>query len=159
MSAPIVLTLRLFLAVALYAFLGWAFVTLWRELRNQSLTLESRKVPGISLMVQNGDMPPSLRHFSQAEILMGRDSHCDIPLDDNTVSSRHARLVFHHGQWWLEDLGSTNGTRLNNEPLTIPTVVIGGDQVSCGKTTLTINLGVDILSSPTVRIPGNGEKS
>jgi pSer/pThr/pTyr-binding forkhead associated (FHA) protein len=49
-------------------------------------------------------------------------------------------LSYHHNQWWLEDLGSTNGTLLNQEKLTIPTVVISGDEFRCGETRFTITL-------------------
>ena len=158
MSGPVVLALRLFMAATLYIFLGWALWTLWRDVRNRGQELAARRVPGISLTVQQGGALPFVRHFNQAEILIGRDSHCDIHIEDKTASVRHARLAFHHGQWWLEDLGSTNSTKLNDEMLTIPTVVIGGDQVQCGKTILTINLGSDPQNPPTIRIPSSGEE-
>ena len=157
MSAPFVLALRVLLAVSLYAFLGWTLFTIWRELRTQGTLLAARKIPGINLIIQVSDEPPVQRYFTQSEILLGRDSHCDIPLPDDTVSIRHARLSHHHGQWWLEDLGSTNGTRLNKDKVSIPTVVINGDQVECGKAAITINLGIDTTNPPTQRIPENGE--
>jgi pSer/pThr/pTyr-binding forkhead associated (FHA) protein len=157
MSAPFVLALRVLLAMSLYAFLGWALYTFWYELRSQGTLLAARKIPGINLNVQIDDQAPTQRFFSQAEILLGRDSHCDLPLPNETVSVRHARLSHHHGQWWLEDLGSTNGTRLNNEKVSIPTVVINGDIVACGKVSIVINLGMDATSSPTQRIPNSGD--
>jgi pSer/pThr/pTyr-binding forkhead associated (FHA) protein len=157
MSAPFVLALRVFLAISLYAFLGWTLITIWRELRTQGTLLAARKIPGINLNVQVGDKPPLQRYFTQSEILLGRDSHCDLSLPDDTVSTRHARLSHHHGQWWLEDLGSTNGTRLNKDKVSIPTVVINGDKVECGKAAITINLGIDPNNPPTQRIPEYGE--
>jgi len=157
MSAPFVLALRVLLAISLYAFLGWTLITIWRELRTQGTLLAARKIPGINLNVQVGDKPPLQRYFTQSEILLGRDSHCDLPLSDDTVSTRHARLSHHHGQWWLEDLGSTNGTRLNKDKVSIPTVVINGDKVECGKAAITINLGIDPNNPPTQRIPEYGE--
>jgi len=157
-SGPLVLALRLLMATALYVFLGWAVWTTWKNIQTQGKELAARRVPGISLSIQNRDTHPDIRHFNQAEILIGRDSHCDIFIEDETTSTRHARLKYHHGQWWLEDLGSTNGTRLNDEALTIPTVVISGDQVGCGKTLLTINLGVDPNNPVTTRIPRSGEE-
>jgi pSer/pThr/pTyr-binding forkhead associated (FHA) protein len=157
MSAPFVLALRVLLAMSLYAFLGWTLLTIWRELRSQGTLLAARKIPGINLNIQIGNQPPIQRYFTQAEILLGRDSHCDIPLPDDTVSVRHARLSHHHGQWWLEDLGSTNGTRLNKDKVSIPTVVINGDQVDCGRASITINLGTDATNPPTQRIPDLGE--
>jgi len=157
MSAPIVLALRVLLAVSLYAFLGWALFTIWRELHTQGTLLAARKIPGISLNIQLDNQAPLQRYFTQPEILLGRDSRCDIPLPDDTVSVRHARLSFHHGQWWLEDLGSTNGTHLNKEKVSFPTVVINGDQVECGKASVMINLGIESTNPPTQRIPTSGD--
>jgi pSer/pThr/pTyr-binding forkhead associated (FHA) protein len=157
MSAPFVLALRVLLALSLYAFLGWALFTIWYELRTHGTLLAARKIPGINLNIQIGDQPPSQHYFTQSEILLGRDSHCDLPVPDDTVSVRHARLSYHHGQWWLEDLGSTNGTRLNSYKVSIPTVVINGDFVECGKVSIAIGLGLDSTSPPTQRIPDPGE--
>jgi pSer/pThr/pTyr-binding forkhead associated (FHA) protein len=157
MSAPFVLALRALLAVSLYAFLGWTLITIWRELRAQGTLLAARKIPGINLHINIADQAPFQRFLTQSEILIGRDAHCDIPLLDDTVSIRHARLSYHHGQWWLEDLGSTNGTHLNKEKVSIPTVVISGDKVDCGKASITINLDVDPTNPPTQRIPNSGD--
>jgi pSer/pThr/pTyr-binding forkhead associated (FHA) protein len=152
MSAPFVLALRVLLAMSLYAFLGWALSMIWYELRTQGTLLAARKIPGINLNVQIDGQRSSQHYFSQSEILLGRDAHCDLPLPDETVSVRHARLSYHHGQWWLEDLGSTNGTRLNRDLVSIPTVVINGDLVECGKVSILINLGVDASHPITQRI-------
>lgn len=157
MSAPFVLALRVLLAMSLYAFLGWALFTIWYELRSQGTLLAARKIPGINLNVYIDGQLPSQHYFSQAEILLGRDSHCDLPLPDDTVSVRHARLSHHHGQWWLEDLGSTNGTRLNSEKVSVPTVVINGDLVECGKASIHIGLGAESIHPPTQRISNPGE--
>lgn len=157
MSAPFVLALRVLLAVSLYAFLGWTLLTIWRELSTQGTLLAARKIPGIGLNLQVGEQPALQRYFTQSEILLGRDAHCDMPMPDDTVSIRHARLAYHHGQWWLEDLGSTNGTMLNKEKVTIPTVVISGDKIDCGKASITINLGIDHSDPPTQRIPDSGD--
>ena len=44
---------------------------------------------------------------------LGRDGNCDIVLDDEMASRRHAELKKHEGQWYLQDLKSKNGVRLN----------------------------------------------
>ena len=158
MSAPFVLTLRLLLALSLYAFLVWVLLTIWRELRAQGNLLAARKIPGISLSFMGKGQPSAQRYFTQSEILIGRDTHCDNPLLNDTVSMRHARLSYHPAQWWLEDLGSTNGTRLNSEKLSIPTVIITGDKIECGKAApISINLGTDLSGPATQRIPKPGE--
>jgi pSer/pThr/pTyr-binding forkhead associated (FHA) protein len=153
MSGPVVLALRLLLAVSLYAFLGWAFFSLWRDIKQQGALLASRKVPPISLTISCGEPAPQVRHFILPEIAIGRDPACECPVDDESISARHARLSFHHNQWWLEDLDSTNGTQLNQEKLSMPTVVISDDEFQCGETRFVISLAGDILMPPTKRIP------
>jgi len=140
MSGPVVFALRFLLTVGLYAFLAWAFMSLWRDIKLQGALLAARKVPPISLTIARADLAPQVRHFAQAEVTIGRDPACECPLEDAAVSARHARLCYHHNQWWLEDLGSTNGTLLNQEKLAIPTVVISGDEFRCGETCFTITL-------------------
>ncbi|MCF6277967.1 MAG: FHA domain-containing protein [Anaerolineales bacterium] len=146
MSAPILLALRIGLTISLYMFLGWALHTLWKGLREQALALATRKTPPIILTV--GGKPTE---FNQPEITIGRDPHCEIVLENETVSALHARMTFHHGQWWLKDLGSTNGTLLNQEAVTTPTVIISGDMLGCGDTSISIQLGNDTVSPPTER--------
>jgi predicted component of type VI protein secretion system len=150
MIATVVLALRLALAIALYAFLGWAFYTLLQELRLQGNKLSAQKKLGITFYVKIEAGRESIRHFSQPEIMLGRDTHCDLAVSDDTLSARHARIVFHHGQWWLEDLHSTNGTFLNREKLTTPAVVITGDEFKCGNTTFSIRIDADDKLFPAI---------
>jgi pSer/pThr/pTyr-binding forkhead associated (FHA) protein len=140
MSAGIFLFLRIALTICLYAFLGWALFTLWQAVRQQGQILAARKVPAISLTIQTPGKPENFIRFTQPEITLGRDPTCEAPLADDSVSARHARLSYHHNQWWLEDLNSTNGTRINTEKLLSPTVVIAGDQIECGNTTILLHL-------------------
>lgn len=152
MSASIVLVLRLVTALALFAFLGWAFYFMYREVNRQGVGLANRRVPGISLMVKNRGGASHLKYFSQAEIILGRDPASDISLDDDTASARHAQLTYHHGQWWLEDLASMNGTFLNSNPIVMPTVITSGDEIKCGNVQLSISLSESIVIEPTQRI-------
>jgi hypothetical protein len=50
---------------------------------------------------------------AQRELLVGRAPRCDITLADQTVSRRHARLLFRDGEWIVQDLRSRNGVTLN----------------------------------------------
>jgi len=149
MIATLVLVLRLVLAVALYAFLGWALRTLLQDLKQQGDKLSTRKTPALTLHIIIEQGQESVRHFSQSEIMIGRDTNCDLTMMDEALSAHHARLAHHHGQWWLEDLNSTNGTFLNREKLTTPAVVITGDIFKCGNTIFDIHVEDANGLSPT----------
>ena len=71
-----------------------------------------------------------------APLLIGRGSDAAIRLDDDYVSTRHARIASSGDQWFVEDLGSTNGTYMGSHRLTQPTTIQLGSQVRIGKTTL-----------------------
>ena len=140
MIATTVLILRLVLALALYAFLGWALWTILQELKQQGDKLAIQKKPAITLHIKIEQGNESVRRFLQPEIMVGRDPNCDLAVMDEALSAHHARLAHHHGQWWLEDLDSTNGTFLNREKLTTPAVVISGDKFKCGNTVFGIQV-------------------
>jgi hypothetical protein len=134
MSGIVFLFLRFLLALALFAFLGYVVWTLWKDLKRQDEILASRRLPPMLLSLVNG----SQHRFSTPEVLIGRDPACELVLDDPTVSNSHARLAYHHGHWWLEDLHSTNGTFLNGVMVAAPLVITGGDVVRCGQVELTL---------------------
>lgn len=67
-------------------------------------------------------------------ILLGRGADATIRLDDDYVSTRHARFVPHGEDWYVEDLGSTNGTYIGSQRISTPMVVSIGVQVRIGKT-------------------------
>ncbi len=152
MSGLIVLGLRILLVAALYVFLGWTVWTMWLELKQAGERAAHRHIPGLRLKVRTGDREPVTHYFSKLEITVGRDPACDVPLDDDTVSTRHAKFSFHHGQWWVTDLDSTNGTRLNRTRLAGSTVLTTGDEIQCGKVWLEISIGGDAIVTPTQRM-------
>jgi len=149
MIATVVLLLRLGLAIALYAFLGWALWNLLREFRQQGDKLAAQKTPAITVSTKIDQGQESVRQFSQPQIMIGRDTKCDLSMMDEALSAHHARLTYHHGQWWLEDLNSTNGTFLNREKLTTPAVIITGDHFKCGNTIFSIEVEDSDGLSPT----------
>ncbi|MCB0896316.1 MAG: FHA domain-containing protein [Nocardioides sp.] len=74
--------------------------------------------------------------LDQAPILIGRGSDAAIRLEDDYVSTRHARIAASGDQWFVEDLGSTNGTYVGTVRITQPTTITIGTQVRIGKTVL-----------------------
>jgi pSer/pThr/pTyr-binding forkhead associated (FHA) protein len=72
--------------------------------------------------------------LGDAPILLGRGADATIRLDDDYVSTRHAQFVPHGDDWYVEDLGSTNGTYIGSQRITTPMVVSIGVQVRVGKT-------------------------
>ena len=69
-------------------------------------------------------------------MVMGRAPECELALDDTFVSQQHARLFARNGSWYVEDLGSTNGTFVNDQRLASPAMVQPGDHVRVGTTVL-----------------------
>jgi len=150
MIATVVLVLRIALTIALYFFLAWALSTVLQDLRQQGTRIATQKKPGITLFVRLTQGVESQRFFAQPEVRIGRDTNCDLSMMDETMSAHHARLMHHHGQWWLEDLNSTNGTFLNRERLNTPAVIITGDEFKCGNTVFGIRIEADDKPSPTI---------
>ncbi len=137
MTEIIVLVFRILLAVLLYGFLGWGLVMIWKDLRAQGQFLSKPNIP--ALLISKAD-DENVQSFAIPEIIIGRSAKSDYPIANDTVSARHARLSFHHNQWWVEDLNSRNGTFINDERLSVPTVIISGDELRCGKACLEIKI-------------------
>ena len=75
---------------------------------------------------------PAPPMISATGALLGRGDQADIRLEDGFASSQHARLVPQGDVMVLEDLGSTNGTYLNGEPLRGPQPLHAGDRIRIG---------------------------
>ena len=73
-------------------------------------------------------------------VLIGRGSDCQLILDDDYVSTRHARVVTGDEGPYVEDLGSTNGTYVNGQRITAPTSVSLVDTIRIGKTVLKLEV-------------------
>jgi hypothetical protein len=88
------------------------------------------------VLVTEGVNSGERAELEQAPILIGRGSDAAIRLDDDYVSTRHARIAASGDQWFVEDLGSTNGTYVGTVRITQPTTITLGTQVRIGKTIL-----------------------
>lgn len=65
---------------------------------------------------------------------LGRGVECELRLDDTYVSQQHARIFDRGGNWYVEDLGSTNGTFVNEQKLVAPAMLTPGDKIRVGTT-------------------------
>ncbi|HEX6149496.1 FHA domain-containing protein FhaB/FipA [Nocardioides sp.] len=88
------------------------------------------------VLVVEGSNVGERAELDQAPILIGRGADAAIRLDDDYVSTRHARIAASADQWFVEDLGSTNGTYVGTARITQPTTITLGTQVRIGKTIL-----------------------
>ena len=85
--------------------------------------------------------PPALagKKFAlSAETTVGRAPGCGVQIDDVRVSKLHARLFWHEEAWYLEDLGSTNGTQLDGEIVAEPTRIKRGARVQIAEIELVL---------------------
>ena len=73
-------------------------------------------------------------------ITLGRSRQCDVMLDDPNVSRTHAEIRPRGGSWVINDLGSTNGSRLNGRKLDGSEVLKPGDEIELGTSRLTFEL-------------------
>ena len=157
MLDPIAVALKFAFLAVLYLFLLWVARSALKDLR-RGVGPAAAPVPGAADYdmatgmhsaaagpgpAGGGDAPrlrvhsaPGLRSGSAYDlssgILLGRGNDVDIRLEDSFASSRHARLIPQGDVVVLEDLGSTNGTRLNGEPVAGPQPLHQGDRIQIG---------------------------
>jgi len=89
-----------------------------------------------TLVVTEGSLAGTTINLSTAPILVGRNPEATLVLDDDYASGRHARIYPDNNRWYVEDLGSTNGTFLGRERLSGPTVLSAGSTLRIGQTVI-----------------------
>ena len=156
---PVAVALKFGFLIVLYLFLVWMARSALRDLRSGPRPEPGARPPvdyedatglhvasaGLGGPPRDADLgPPKLRVHTAAGLragsaydlsdgaLLGRGDGADIRLEDAFASTRHARLVPEGDVIVLEDLGSTNGTYLNGEPLRGPQPLHIGDRIKIG---------------------------
>ena len=146
MSPFILSVLKYSLLVLLYFFIYRAVRSVASELAGRAS--ERRAQPSGRAAATKGRRPPSavVVHAGDGAkartiklsgpVEIGRADSSTITVEDTYVSQHHARLYSRDGAWYVEDLGSTNGTFLNDRRVAQPAEVHAGDVVRVGKTVL-----------------------
>lgn len=92
-----------------------------------------------TLRVTAGPLNGTQLTLGESAVLIGRSPGCTLVLDDDYSSNRHARIFPSEGRWYVEDLGSTNGTYLGNQRITAPVPVGIGQPVRIGQTVIELH--------------------
>jgi pSer/pThr/pTyr-binding forkhead associated (FHA) protein len=87
-------------------------------------------------VVTQGALTGTSLPLREAGTVIGRNPECALVLDDDFASGRHARIYTRDGAWFVEDLGSTNGTFVGTQRLTEPVRVEAGSTLRIGKTVI-----------------------
>lgn len=90
------------------------------------------------IRVESPGAPAFDTELAPPEVIVGRASTAGIVIDNRSVSRQHARFSRRGTAWWIEDLGATNTTVYNGQPLTAPAALAGGDAIKIGDSVLTV---------------------
>ncbi|MEM7287797.1 MAG: FHA domain-containing protein [Actinomycetota bacterium] len=157
MSEQLIDLLKLGLLALLYLFFLRVIWAVWTELR----------APAVESVGADAEAPPRRRerpakprrsskaeltvlrvlepaelvgtHALASEMTMGRAPGCTIVVDDTYVSQLHARVFKGEDGWYVEDIGSTNGTFLNGDQLTSSRRVRRGDRIQLGNAVMEVS--------------------
>ena len=152
---PVAVALKFGFLAVLYLFLLWMARSAMKDLRrgdgapaayaddatgmhvaSQGFASDDGGDPKLRVETAAGLRAGSAYSLADGAVL-GRGDQADIQLEDTFASSQHARLAPHGDVIVLEDLGSTNGTYLNEEPLRGPQPLHPGDKIRIGDSSFT----------------------
>jgi pSer/pThr/pTyr-binding forkhead associated (FHA) protein len=107
------------------------------DVRPRNQVREDDEIRCIQLEVIGGPMDGEVRRIAKAIVTVGRSENNDFALPlDPMVSSTHARIVREGEHFWLEDLGSRNGTYFGDERLRARALIAPGTLFVVGRTSL-----------------------
>jgi hypothetical protein len=145
------------LSLLKYGLLALLFLFIWRAMRwvMRGLTVDEQAAAGSGRRRRKDggaevgvDAPPTRTLVIHADgqkprpvtldasTTIGRAPECELRIDDTYASQQHARIFARSGGWYVEDLGSTNGTYVNEQRLVAPALLQPGDRVRVGTTIL-----------------------
>jgi pSer/pThr/pTyr-binding forkhead associated (FHA) protein len=101
--------------------------------------IQGIEVKPAELLIQPADGPMRIHPISSAETLIGRSMHSDVKLTDTGISREHATITWEGESFLLEDLQSTNGTKVNDKRIR-SVKLRSQDRIQIGRTVLTFRL-------------------
>jgi hypothetical protein len=126
------------------AFAMTILVLLWLNHRDTERVMHNALVPSgrlVQLIEVDGQLVEAGMSYPLLRITrLGRSPTSDVVLKDAFASTNHATIQYTRGRWWLEDLSSRNGTRLNEEFATKPAIISNNDLIVIGEVTLRVSL-------------------
>jgi hypothetical protein len=124
---------RILFLLLIYLFLARVIRALLRDLRAAAREPDVR--PGRLVVLASPSGEPPAGHSFALDVVtpLGRDVNNAIVVDDPFASAEHAVLTFRGRSWYLEDLGSTNGTYINGRPVAGVAPIGFGDELQIGE--------------------------
>lgn len=122
----------------LYVFLILVVRAIYRDMRQPEGRPRSarrkKKKAQPQLIVITADRNVGSRYALTDDVSVGRAAGCSILIDDTYASQQHARIYSEAESFYVEDLGSTNGTYVNGRKISYPLELRVGDRIKIGKT-------------------------
>ena len=132
----VVWAVRILFLALLYLFLARVIRVLVRDLR--AAAREPTERPGRLVVLESPGGEPGVGRAFGLDVItsLGRDVNNAIVIDDPFASAEHAVLTYRGRNWYLEDLGSTNGSYVNGHPTSGVAALGFGDEVQIGQVRL-----------------------
>ena len=154
-TEPIAVALKFGFLAVLYLFLFWVSRSAWRELRRTSAPApeatgfhpigpggRAAATDAWLAVLKGGGLDPGERFDLFGGLSIGRSPEADVRIEDRYASTIHARLYSRGASYYVEDMGSTNGTYLNGAVLEGEVELSDLDQIRIGDTEFRFELQV-----------------
>jgi pSer/pThr/pTyr-binding forkhead associated (FHA) protein len=118
-----------------YIIIFLALRIMYKDIKGGGRKSASKKKPfGLEVMSagENSNLKKGGVIPIQSELSIGRKNTNDLVLEDHFVSGNHAKVFIKNTDFMIEDLGSTNGTKINGERLEGRAILSAGDEIELG---------------------------
>ncbi len=134
------LTLKYIVPILLY---GWLCLVLYYYLGKKEWPPTMAGEDSLAVSADPGGLlPAGMKWGVHGEAVIGRDPDCPVSIPDVFVSARHARIYRSGGGYYVEDLGSANGSLINGRALVKPEQLLPDDRLQIGRVTLALDAGL-----------------